>query len=85
MLSPQIPSGGQTDACRKPTSPCRSVSVSDWLVSIGLPMYATPLASAGCDSLASVRALTEERLRQAGVCQEGHVHWLLHEARLLSS
>ena len=48
-------------------------------------MYATPLASAGCDSLAGVRALTEERLRQAGVRQDGHLHWLLHEARLLSS
>ncbi|XP_031437861.1 SAM and SH3 domain-containing protein 1a isoform X3 [Clupea harengus] len=80
-----IPSGGQTDACRKPASPYRSVSVSDWLVSIGLPMYATPLASAGCDSLVGVRALTEERLRQAGVRQDGHLHWLLHEARLLSS
>ncbi|XP_063079096.1 SAM and SH3 domain-containing protein 1a isoform X2 [Engraulis encrasicolus] len=80
-----IPSGGQTDACRKPTSPCRSVSVSDWLVSIGLPMYSAPLASAGCDSLASVCALTEDQLRQAGVGQEGHVQWLLQEARLLSS
>ncbi|XP_062406476.1 SAM and SH3 domain-containing protein 1a isoform X2 [Sardina pilchardus] len=82
-----IPSGGQTDACRKPTSPCRSasLSVSDWLVSIGLPMYAAPLASAGCDSLAAVRALSEVRLRQAGVSQDAHVRWLLHEARLLAS
>ncbi|KAG5276815.1 hypothetical protein AALO_G00110060 [Alosa alosa] len=82
-----IPSGGQTDACRKPTSPCRSasLSVSDWLVSIGLPMYAAPLASVGCDSLAGVRALTEECLHQAGVSQDGHVRWILHEARLLAS
>ncbi|XP_076129118.1 SAM and SH3 domain-containing protein 1-like isoform X2 [Alosa pseudoharengus] len=82
-----IPSGGQTDACRKPTSPCRSasLSVSDWLVSIGLPMYAAPLASVGCDSLAGVRALTEECLHRAGVSQDGHVRWILHEARLLAS
>ncbi|XP_076129314.1 SAM and SH3 domain-containing protein 1-like, partial [Alosa pseudoharengus] len=82
-----IPSGGQTDACRKPTSPCRSASfsVSDWLVSIGLPMYAAPLASVGCDSLAGVCALTEECLHRAGVSQDGHVRWILHEARLLAS
>uniref|UniRef100_A0A3Q2XEC3 SAM and SH3 domain containing 1a n=1 Tax=Hippocampus comes TaxID=109280 RepID=A0A3Q2XEC3_HIPCM len=53
-----IPSGGLTEMCRRP-APSGSVStVSDWLVSIGLPMYASALASAGVDSLSGVASLT---------------------------
>lgn len=81
MLFPQIPSGGLTEMCRKPLPSGNVSTVSDWLVSIGLPMYAAPLAAAGVDSLGRVAALTERGAREAGVRDERHARRLLGEAR----
>ncbi|KAG5846495.1 hypothetical protein ANANG_G00115580 [Anguilla anguilla] len=54
-----IPSGGLTEMCRKSASQGQAGTVTDWLTSIGLPMYAGHFLSAGYDSLARVSALTE--------------------------
>ncbi|KAL4661046.1 SAM and SH3 domain-containing protein 1 [Arapaima gigas] len=76
-----IPSGGLADLSRKSSLPGGAVAVSDWLVSVGLPMYAGPLSAAGLDSVASISAVTEQVLQEAGVRDESHAHWLLEEAR----
>ncbi|XP_051908837.1 SAM and SH3 domain-containing protein 1a isoform X6 [Hippocampus zosterae] len=77
-----IPSGGLTEICRRP-APSGSVStVSDWLVSIGLPMYASALASAGVDSLSGVASLTESAAWEAGVRNHAHARRLVGEARI---
>ncbi|XP_053736735.1 SAM and SH3 domain-containing protein 1a isoform X6 [Synchiropus splendidus] len=80
-----IPSGGMTEMCRKPLTSGNASTVSDWLVSIGLPMYAGALAAAGVDSLSRVAVLTESVAWEAGVREERHVRRLLSEARLLSA
>ncbi|XP_028858284.1 SAM and SH3 domain-containing protein 1a isoform X2 [Denticeps clupeoides] len=79
-----IPSSGLADDNRKASSLCRAGSVSDWLVSIGMPMYATALAAAGCDTLDGVCSLTEARVRKAGI-QDGHIPWLLREAGVIAA
>uniref|UniRef100_A0A4W5LPU6 SAM and SH3 domain containing 1a n=1 Tax=Hucho hucho TaxID=62062 RepID=A0A4W5LPU6_9TELE len=79
-----IPFGGLTEMCRKPLSPGHVSTVSDWLVSIGLPMYATPMAAAGYDTLGRVSSLTENGVWEAGVRDERHVRRLVSEARLVS-
>ncbi|KAG7263453.1 hypothetical protein CRUP_034144 [Coryphaenoides rupestris] len=85
-----IPSGGLTELSRKPPSPCPSPggvgvgSVSDWLVSIGLPMYGAALMAAGYPTPARVAQLTEAELRAAGVRDERHVRRLAREARALA-
>lgn len=71
--------------CRKPLSPGHVSTVSDWLVSIGLPMYATPMAAAGYDTLGRVSSLTESGVWEAGVQDERHVRRLVSEARLVSA
>lgn len=81
----QIPSGGLTEMCRKP-SPISNIStVSDWLISIGLPMYASSLAAAGIDTLSRVALLTESSVWEAGVRDERHARRLISEARSVSA
>lgn len=73
--------------CRKPSLPSGPVagSVSDWLTSIGLPMYGACLAAAGVDSLGAVASLTEGRVWEAGVRDQRHARRLLSEARLVGA
>ncbi|KAJ8355691.1 hypothetical protein SKAU_G00184850 [Synaphobranchus kaupii] len=78
-----IPSGGLTEMCRK--SPGQVTTVTDWLVSIGLPMYAGSLLAAGYDSLERISTLTETAAQEAGVSEERHVRRLLAEARQVQS
>ncbi|KAM4633860.1 SAM and SH3 domain-containing protein 1a isoform 4-T4 [Polymixia lowei] len=80
-----IPAGGLTEMCRKPLSPGNVNTVSDWLVSIGLPMYATSLAAAGYDTLSRVASLTESSVWEAGVRDERHARRLVSEARLVTA
>ncbi|XP_059897508.1 SAM and SH3 domain-containing protein 1a isoform X1 [Gadus macrocephalus] len=80
-----IPSGGLTELCRKPLSPSAvGGSVSDWLVSIGMPMYGAALAAAGCEAPGRMASLTEGELRAAGVRDERHARRLAREARALA-
>lgn len=81
----QIPSGGLTEMCRKPLPSGNIRTVSDWLTSIGLPMYAASLRAAGVDTLSRVASLTESAAWEAGVRDERHARRLVSEARLLSS
>ncbi|XP_028461884.1 SAM and SH3 domain-containing protein 1a isoform X4 [Perca flavescens] len=80
-----IPSGGLTEMCRKPLPSGNISTVSDWLTSIGLPMYATSLVAAGVDSLSRVALLTESGAWEAGVRDERHARRLVSEARLVGS
>uniref|UniRef100_A0A7N6F9H6 SAM and SH3 domain containing 1a n=1 Tax=Anabas testudineus TaxID=64144 RepID=A0A7N6F9H6_ANATE len=80
-----IPSGGLTEMCRKPLPSGHISTVSDWLTSIGLPMYATSLAAAGIDTLSRVAFLTESSVWEAGVRDERHARRLVSEARLLGA
>ncbi|XP_073788682.1 SAM and SH3 domain-containing protein 1a isoform X2 [Danio rerio] len=80
-----IPSGGLTDMCRKPVSLVHVSSVSDWLVSIGMPMYSAPLLAAGFDTLSRVSSLNEAQARDAGLKEEHHIRILLSEAQLVSA
>ncbi|XP_072298866.1 SAM and SH3 domain-containing protein 1a isoform X3 [Eucyclogobius newberryi] len=79
-----IPSGGQTEISRRLFPVGHISSVSDWLVSIGLPMYAPTLAAAGILTLPQVTSLTEGRVWEAGIRDERHVRRLVHESRLVS-
>ncbi|XP_039980551.1 SAM and SH3 domain-containing protein 1a isoform X2 [Xiphias gladius] len=80
-----IPSGGLTEMCRKPLPSCNISTVSDWLISIGLPMYAPSLAAAGVDTLSRVALLTESSVWEAGVRDQRHARRLVSEARLVSA
>uniref|UniRef100_A0A3B4BVR4 SAM and SH3 domain containing 1a n=1 Tax=Pygocentrus nattereri TaxID=42514 RepID=A0A3B4BVR4_PYGNA len=80
-----IPSGGLTDMCRKPMSSVHLSSVSDWLVSIGMPMYSDLLLAAGYDTLSQLSTLTEAGVREAGLQEERHIRRLLSEARLVTA
>ncbi|XP_020488486.2 SAM and SH3 domain-containing protein 1a isoform X4 [Labrus bergylta] len=80
-----IPSGGLTEMCRKPLPPGNIRTVSDWLISIGLPMYTSSLTAAGIDTLSHVALLTERSVWEAGVRDERHAHRLVSEARLVSA
>ncbi|XP_066461552.1 SAM and SH3 domain-containing protein 1 isoform X3 [Eleutherodactylus coqui] len=80
-----IPSGGLTEICRKPISPGHISSVSDWLISIGLPMYTQPLLDAGFTTLSKVPALSQTCLQATGIKEERHINKLLGAARLLKS
>ncbi|NXH55327.1 SASH1 protein, partial [Rhabdornis inornatus] len=77
-----IPSGGLTEICRKPVSPGLITSVSDWLISIGLPMYSSLLTEAGCNTLSKVPSLSQTCLQKAGITEERHISKLLAAARL---
>ncbi|XP_071405461.1 SAM and SH3 domain-containing protein 1-like isoform X5 [Pithys albifrons albifrons] len=77
-----IPSGGLTEICRKPVSPGLITSVSDWLISIGLPMYSSLLTEAGFNTLSKVPSLSQTCLQKAGITEERHVSKLLAAARL---
>ncbi|XP_067398474.1 SAM and SH3 domain-containing protein 1 isoform X1 [Emydura macquarii macquarii] len=77
-----IPSGGLTEICRKPVSPGHITSITDWLVSIGLPMYSTPLTEAGFNTLSKVPSLSQTCLQEAGITEERHISKLLAAARL---
>ncbi|XP_052537553.1 SAM and SH3 domain-containing protein 1-like isoform X3 [Tympanuchus pallidicinctus] len=77
-----IPSGGLTEICRKPVSPGLITSVSDWLISIGLPMYSSPLTEAGFNTLSKVPSLSQTCLQEAGITDERHISKLLAAARL---
>ena len=81
-LVTQIPSGGLTEICRKPLSPGCVSSVSDWLVSIGLPMYASALTEAGFSTLGQVPSLSHTCLQEAGITEERHISKLVSAARL---
>ncbi|KAM9496784.1 SAM and SH3 domain-containing protein 1a isoform 2-T2 [Clarias gariepinus] len=80
-----IPSGGLTDMCRKSMSPVHFSSISDWLVSIGMPMYSDLLLAAGYDTLGQLSALTEATVRKAGLQEDRHIRRLLSEARLVTA
>ncbi|XP_053193552.1 SAM and SH3 domain-containing protein 1a [Scomber japonicus] len=80
-----IPSGGLTEMCRKPLPSGNISTVSDWLISIGLPMYATSLATAGIDTLSHVALLTESSVWEAGVRDERHARRMISEAQLVSA
>ncbi|XP_018414888.1 PREDICTED: SAM and SH3 domain-containing protein 1 [Nanorana parkeri] len=80
-----IPSGGLTEICRKPVSPGHISSVSDWLISIGLPMYTRPLLEAGFTSLNKVPALSQTHLRGIGIKEERHINKILGAARLIKT
>lgn len=82
FFSVQIPSGGLTEICRKPVSPGLITSVSDWLISIGLPMYSSPLTEAGFNTLSKVPSLSQTCLQEAGITDERHISKLLAAARL---
>ncbi|XP_053793969.1 SAM and SH3 domain-containing protein 1 isoform X2 [Vidua chalybeata] len=77
-----IPSGGLTEICRKPVSPGFITSVSDWLISIGLPMYSSLLTEAGFNTLSKVPSLSQTFLQKAGITEERHISKLLAAARL---
>ncbi|KAM9240975.1 SAM and SH3 domain-containing protein 1 isoform 2-T2 [Leptosomus discolor] len=77
-----IPSGGLTEICRKPVSPGLVTSVSDWLISIGLPMYCSLLTEAGFNTLSKVPSLSQTCLQEAGITEERHISKLLAAARL---
>ncbi|KAB0365065.1 hypothetical protein FD754_009221 [Muntiacus muntjak] len=77
-----IPSGGLTEICRKPLSPGCVSSVSDWLISIGLPMYASALSEAGFSTLGQVPSLSHTCLQEAGITEERHISKLVSAARL---
>ncbi|XP_053447060.1 SAM and SH3 domain-containing protein 1 isoform X4 [Nycticebus coucang] len=77
-----IPSGGLTEICRKPVSPGCVSSLSDWLVSIGLPMYTSTLSAAGVSTLSQVPSLSHTCLQEAGITEERHIRKLLSAARL---
>ncbi|XP_077366011.1 SAM and SH3 domain-containing protein 1a isoform X10 [Festucalex cinctus] len=79
-----IPSGGLTEMCRRLAATGSVTTVSDWLVSIGLPMYAPALATAGVHSLSGVASLTESAAREAGVRDRGHARRLIGEAQLVA-
>uniref|UniRef100_A0A8C7XBU1 SAM and SH3 domain containing 1a n=1 Tax=Oryzias sinensis TaxID=183150 RepID=A0A8C7XBU1_9TELE len=78
-----IPSGGLTEMCRKPASLGNISTVSDWLISIGLPMYASSLSAAGVNTLSRAALLTESSVKEAGVRDERHARRLVSEARLI--
>ncbi|XP_075718695.1 SAM and SH3 domain-containing protein 1 isoform X5 [Rhinoderma darwinii] len=80
-----IPSGGLTEICRKPISPGHISTVSEWLISIGLPMYTQPLMDAGFTTLSKVPALSQTHLQGAGIKEEKHINKLLGAARLIKS
>uniref|UniRef100_A0A8C1DQV9 SAM and SH3 domain containing 1a n=1 Tax=Cyprinus carpio carpio TaxID=630221 RepID=A0A8C1DQV9_CYPCA len=80
-----IPSGGLTDMCRKPVSPVHVSSVSDWLVSIGMPMYSAALLAAGFGTLDHVSSLNEAKAREAGLKEDHHIRILLSEAQLVTA
>ncbi|KAM3932272.1 SAM and SH3 domain-containing protein 1 isoform 4-T4 [Leptodactylus fuscus] len=80
-----IPSGGLTEICRKPISPGHISSVSDWLISIGLPMYTQLLMDVGFTTLSKVPALSQTHLQGAGIKEERHINKLLGAARLIKS
>ncbi|NXB22980.1 SASH1 protein, partial [Rhagologus leucostigma] len=77
-----IPSGGLTEMCRKPVSPGLITSLSDWLISIGLPMYSRLLTEAGFNTLSKVPSLSQTCLQKAGITEERHISKLLAAARL---
>ncbi|XP_054990893.1 SAM and SH3 domain-containing protein 1 isoform X3 [Sorex araneus] len=77
-----IPSGGLTEICRKPLSPGCVSSVAEWLVSIGLPMYAGALTQAGFCTLGQVPSLSHSCLQEAGITEERHISKLVSAARL---
>lgn len=85
LCTPQIPSGGLTDMCRKLVSPVHLSSISNWLVSIGMPMYSDLLLAAGFDTLGRLSALTEAAVRKAGLQEDRHIRRLLSEARLITA
>ncbi|KAM5229401.1 SAM and SH3 domain-containing protein 1 isoform 3-T3 [Ctenodactylus gundi] len=77
-----IPSGGLTEICRKPLSPGCIASMSDWLISIGLPMYTSTLSDAGFSTLSQVPSLSHTCLQEAGITEERHIRKLVSAARL---
>ncbi|KAM7135829.1 SAM and SH3 domain-containing protein 1 isoform 4-T4 [Molossus nigricans] len=77
-----IPSGGLTEICRKPLSPGCVSSVSEWLISIGLPMYTSALTAAGFSTLGQVPSLSHTCLQEAGITEERHISKLVSAARL---
>uniref|UniRef100_G3PCM0 SAM and SH3 domain containing 1a n=1 Tax=Gasterosteus aculeatus aculeatus TaxID=481459 RepID=G3PCM0_GASAC len=73
---------GLTEMCRSPLPSGNVSTLADWLTSIGLPMYAAPLAAAGVDTLGRVASLTESAAWEAaGVRDERHARRLVGEAR----
>ncbi|XP_074165693.1 SAM and SH3 domain-containing protein 1 isoform X3 [Sminthopsis crassicaudata] len=77
-----IPSGGLTEICRKPLSPGCVTSISDWLISIGLPMYTSILMEAGFNTLSQVPSLSQTCLQDVGITEERHITKLVTAARL---
>lgn len=71
--------------CRKPLPSGNISTVSDWLTSIGLPMYSTCLAVAGVNTLSGVARLTESSVWEAGVRDKRHARRLVSEAQLVGA
>ncbi|XP_063299395.1 SAM and SH3 domain-containing protein 1 isoform X2 [Pelobates fuscus] len=80
-----IPSGGLTEICRKSVSPGHISSVTDWLVSIGLPMYGQVLTEAGFTTLSKVPTLSQTHLQGAEIKDERHIAKLLRAAGLIKT
>ncbi|KAG9336242.1 hypothetical protein JZ751_002589 [Albula glossodonta] len=80
----QIPLGGLAGPW-KPLAPRAMVStVSDWLVSIGLPMYSDSFAAAGYNTLTRVSSLTQMGVSEVAVQNERHAHLLLEASARLA-
>eukprot|EP00117_Sycon_ciliatum_P017880 scpid10587/ scgid16702/ SAM and SH3 domain-containing protein 1 len=60
----------------------RKTCLYEWLHSIGLPMYNTTMAEAGCD-LATVKEVTEEEMREMGIANILHAKRILRAASAL--
>ena len=59
----------------------KTVSLQDWLVHIGLPMFIDDLLDAGIDSIFDVSDMSIEELKQVSVCDEKHMALLIKEAK----
>ncbi|XP_048829789.1 LOW QUALITY PROTEIN: SAM and SH3 domain-containing protein 1 [Brienomyrus brachyistius] len=78
-----IPLGGVTELGKRAPSAGQISTTTDWLVSIGLPMYVRSFTQAGFTSLEQVSLLTEPHVLRLGVKDERHVQLLLGAANLL--
>ncbi|XP_012555536.2 uncharacterized protein LOC101240673 isoform X2 [Hydra vulgaris] len=59
----------------------KKMSLQEWLVHIGLPMFTSDLADAGIESISEVSEMSIEDLKQVSVCDEKHMLLLIKEAK----
>lgn len=60
-------------------------SVSDWLISLGLPMYIENLREVGYDDMGSMPNMEEKHFQYAGVVDPRHMRRLLASVDLMPS